>query len=85
MTITTPHHVLSRCVFIPNKFPTLLAEREIIANASLLVRISPRTAGKVTKKSATPKGIAEKCIVYLIYTPSLSPQASAVLEGYYGV
>jgi len=26
-------HVLSRCVFIPNKFPTLLAEREIIANA----------------------------------------------------
>ena len=30
---TTPPHVLSRCVFIPNKFPTLLAEREIIANA----------------------------------------------------
>ena len=28
-------HVLSRCVFIPNKFPTLLAEREIIANALL--------------------------------------------------
>ena len=43
---TTPPHVLSRCVFIPNKFPTLLAEREIIANASLLVRISPRTDGK---------------------------------------
>ncbi len=46
MPITTPHHVLSRCVFIPNKFPTLLAEREIIANASLLVRISPRTKCK---------------------------------------
>ena len=48
MTITTPHHVLSRCVFIPNKFPTLLAEREILANASLLVRISPRTEGRDT-------------------------------------
>ena len=46
MPITTPHHVLSRYVFIPNKFPTLLAEREIIANASILVRISPRTDGK---------------------------------------
>ena len=49
MPITTPRHVLSRCVFIPNKFPTLLAEREIIANA-LLVRISPRTNCKDTKK-----------------------------------
>ena len=49
MPITTPPHVLSRCVFIPNKFPTLLAEREIIANASLLVRISPRTDCKGTK------------------------------------
>ena len=49
MPITTPRHVLSRCVFIPNKFPTLLAEREIIANALLLVRISPRTEGKDTK------------------------------------
>ena len=49
MPITTPRHVLSRCVFIPNKFPTLLAEREIIANALLLVRISPRTDGKDTK------------------------------------
>ena len=29
----TPHHVLSRCVFISKKFPRLLAEREIIANA----------------------------------------------------
>jgi len=34
--------------FIPNKFPTLLAEREIIANA-LLVRMSPRTEGKDIK------------------------------------
>ena len=49
MPITTPPHVLSRCVVIPNKFPTLLAEREIIANA-LLVRISPRTEGKDTNK-----------------------------------
>ena len=49
MPITTPRHVLSRCVFIPNKFPTLLAEREIIANA-LLVQISPRTEGKDTNK-----------------------------------
>ena len=36
--------------FISKKFPRLLAEREIIANASLLVRISPRTDGKGTKK-----------------------------------
>ena len=35
--------------FISNKFPRLLAEREIIANA-LLVRISPRTEGKDTNK-----------------------------------
>jgi len=43
----TPPHVLSRCVVIPKQFPTLLAEREIIANASL-VRISPRTGYKIT-------------------------------------
>ena len=55
MPITTPRHVLSRCVFIPNKFPTLLAEREIIANASLLVRISPRTDYKGTKKKLKTK------------------------------
>ena len=36
----TPH-VLSRCVFIPNKFPTLLAEREIIANAFFTNKIVP--------------------------------------------
>ena len=44
---TSPRIISLR--FIPNKFPTLLAEREIIANASLLVRISPRTDGKDTK------------------------------------
>ena len=37
-----PHHVLSRCVFISKKFPRLLAEREIIANALLYtVKIIP--------------------------------------------
>ena len=64
MPITTPHHVLSRCVFIPNKFPTLLAEREIIANASSLVRISPRTCHKGTKNiSYQAKKKAEKTTV----------------------
>ena len=58
MPITTPHHVLSRCVFIPNKFPTLLAEREIIANASLLVRISPRTECKDKKNPRYSKRIS---------------------------
>ena len=37
----TPHHVLSRCVFISKKFPRLLAEREIIANALFMFGISP--------------------------------------------
>ena len=36
-----PHHVLSRCVFISNKFPRLLAEREIIANAFISPDFSP--------------------------------------------
>jgi len=47
MPITTPHHVLSRCVFIPNKFPTLLAEREIIANALLWSGFLPEPMAKV--------------------------------------
>ena len=44
----TPYHILSLCVVISKKFPRLLAEREIIANASMLVRISPRTDCKTT-------------------------------------
>jgi len=44
----TSYHILSLCVVISNKFPRLLAEREIIANALLLVRISPRTNCKDT-------------------------------------
>ena len=46
----TSYHILSLCVVISNKFPRLLAEREIIANAFSIVRISPRTVGKDTKK-----------------------------------
>lgn len=57
----TPHHVLSLCVVISKKFPRLLAEREIIANASLLVRMSPRTDGKGTKKSRNSKRNRGKC------------------------
>ena len=57
----TPHHVLSLCVVISKKFPRLLAEREIIANASLLVRMSPRTEGKGTKKSRNSKRNRGKC------------------------
>jgi hypothetical protein len=56
--------------FIPNKFPTLLAEREIIANA-LLVRISPRTEGKDIKiylnqeqKGKKSVSLLEKCFDY---------------------
>ena len=48
-------------LLFPRKFPTLLAEREIIANASLLVRISPRTEGKGTKKSRNSKRNRGKC------------------------
>ena len=44
ITATSPRIISLR--FISNKFPRLLAEREIIANASILVRISPRTDGK---------------------------------------
>ena len=47
ITTTSPRIISLR--FISNKFPRLLAEREIIANASILVRISPRTDGKGTK------------------------------------
>ena len=47
MPITTPHHVLSRYVFIPNKFPTLLAEREIIANAFYLSGFLPEPRAKL--------------------------------------
>ena len=53
ITATSPRIISLR--FISNKFPRLLAEREIIANASLLVRISPRTDGKGTKKSRNSK------------------------------
>jgi len=41
-------HVLSRCVVIPNKFPTLLAEREIIANAFFFtIRSEPTPSAEV--------------------------------------
>ena len=43
---TSPRIISLR--FISNKFPRLLAEREIIANALLIVRISPRTKCKDT-------------------------------------
>ena len=42
-----PHHVLSRCVFISNKFPRLLAEREIIANAFYLSGFLPEPRAKL--------------------------------------
>ncbi len=46
-TITAPHHVLSRCVFISKKFPRLLAEREIIANAFCLSGFLPEPLAKI--------------------------------------
>jgi len=58
ITATSPRIISLR--FISNKFPRLLAEREIIANASSLVRISPRTEGKVTKYFRNGKESAEK-------------------------
>ena len=45
ITTTSPRIISLR--FISKKFPRLLAEREIIANASI-VQISPRTEGKDT-------------------------------------
>jgi len=61
ITATSPRIISLR--FISNKFPRLLAEREIIANASLLVRISPRTEGKGTKKIRYSKGLSEKYLM----------------------
>ena len=49
----SPHHILFSCLLYQLEFPTLfLAIREIIANALLKVRISPRTICKITTFSA---------------------------------
>ena len=39
--IRVTYHILFQCVFISNKFPRLLAEREIIANAFISPDFSP--------------------------------------------
>ena len=48
-------HLLLSCLLYLLEFPTLLAMREIIASAFLLVRISPRTDYKGTKKKIKDK------------------------------
>ena len=58
MPLTTPLTYYLVALLFPRKFPTLLAEREIIANASSLVRISPRTEGKGNKKFRNGKTIS---------------------------
>ena len=53
-------HIIS-VLIIPIEFPTLLAMREIIANAFFLARISPRTDCKITEKKRISKEIWQKC------------------------
>ena len=55
MPYKATRHVLSRCVVIPNKFPTLLAEREIIANAFYKFGFLPELRAKIRNKSKTTK------------------------------
>ena len=43
----TPYHILFLCVVISKKFPRLLAEREIIANAFCLSGFLPELSAKV--------------------------------------
>lgn len=54
MPIRASYHILSLCVVISNKFPRLLAEREIIANALVSPDFSPnrRQRYKLICKSA---------------------------------
>ena len=52
--------IISLRSFISKQFPTLLAIREIIADAFSLVRISPRTEGKDTKKFGNEQKRMEK-------------------------
>ncbi len=56
----TPHHVLSLCVVISKKFPRLLAEREIIANALYLFGFLPELPTKFRNKSEKDKSLMEK-------------------------
>ena len=46
--------------FIPNKFPTLLAEREIIANAYIFIGISPPNQSQRYNKKQKSKPMGQK-------------------------
>ena len=60
MPTKTPRHVLSRCVFIPKKFPTLLAEREIIANAIISPDFSPNRVQRYKVFMEQPSHLPQK-------------------------
>jgi len=60
-TIPAPRNLYYFKAFLfPNCFLGILVQREIIANASLLVRISPRTACKDTKKFGNKWALSKK-------------------------
>ena len=64
----TSYHILSLCVVISKKFPRLLAEREIIANAFSIVRISPRTSCKDSNNYWKCQRNKRKYVVWLFWS-----------------
>jgi len=65
---TLSHITSVRCYF--QEFPRLLAEREIIANAFLLARISPRTwcKGSVYFRDGKEEGQKNHGVVFFVTT-----------------
>ena len=63
--------IISVRSFISKQFPTLLAIREIIADAFSLVRISPRTNCKDTKKFGIDHHYAQKNKNFALKAPTL--------------
>ena len=77
---TTPNHVLSRCVFIPNKFPTLLAEREIIANAFLFyMSVRDFCSAELCKRHAAHPERATKIVISFKVTKFLMDSLMSVV------
>ena len=56
----TPHHVLSLCVVISKKFPRLLAEREIIANAFFTNKVMQAPPLRLFPHSRTKVRLSEQ-------------------------